>query len=352
VSRRLAFVVIACLALLLPARTWAQAALHDVFFDPSAQQVYFVAALSGLSSVLPATGSQHVLLRDGVLFQEADTGFARRIAPQSSTVLTWIQPASPTVRVQWVASANGRWLAWTVIQREGVALVSTVHVALHDGTEAKLITKVSSNDAAGAYPLAITDDGRTLFYSLQPAPDPNTYLAFPVATNVYRLDVATAQATQLPNEPLCPCAAGFSADGVQYVRLPLDADGNGFILRSRALPNGAEVVIPAVENFTHTQAGGVLVSADGARIVYASARGLRPGRSERYTLILADRARATQALLTDALVNGLRPLTFTADGNGVIAVGITVGGTYKLDFASRELRQVSAYNFMGQLTSG
>lgn len=339
-----------CLALVLPAPAKAQAPLYDVFLDPVAEQIYFVAALSGLSSVLPARGSQHVLLRDGVLFQEADTGFARRIAPNSSTVLTWIQPASPTVRVQWVASANGRWLAWTVIQREGLVLVSELHLALHDGTEAKLITKVFSNDAAGAYPLAVTDDGKTLFYSLQPAPDPTTYRAFPVATNVYRLDAASAQATQLPNEPLCPCAAGVSADGTHYVRLPLDADGNGFTVRLRVLPNGAEVIIPAVENFTHTQAGGVLVSDDGSRVVYASARGLRAGRSERYTVILADRARATQTLLTEALVNGVRPLAFTADGNGVILVGLTVGGTYKLDFGSREMRQVSAYNFMGQLT--
>jgi hypothetical protein len=322
--------------------------LYEVFLDPDAQQVYFVDALSGLSTVIRADGSQHVVVNNGVLFQEAETGFPRLIAPNSSTVLTWIQPASDAVNVQWIASPNGRRLAWSVIQQTSAGIITELHTARSDGTQAALITKLPSPDSLAATPLAVTDDGRVLFYTLQALPSPRLYLAFPVAADVFRLEVETGRAERLPNEPLCRCAAGFSPNGAYYARLTPEGDGSGFFLRLRTVGSPTETVFAPIDNLTHTQAGALLIAPDGSRVVYASARGLRPGRSERYALILADRTSGQQTLLTDALTVGVRPVAFTPGGEGVIAVGLTQAGTYKLTFKNRELRQVSAYSWLGQ----
>lgn len=326
-------------------------ALYDVFFDPAEQDLYFVDASTGLSSVSHVEGSQHLLLSTGVLFQEKGTGFARLVAPRSSTVLTWMQPATTDITVQWIASPDRKTLVWAVIQNSGGRLNTELHVGQVNGSDAKIVKRIDSAEDRAAYPLAITNDAQVLFYTLQPPPSPITYLVFPVAADVYRLDIASGQDDQLPDEPNCACPAGFSEDGQFYARFERDSDGSGFAVRLWSLPNEADTVIPVISDLLHTQAGDVLISDDGNRIVYASARGISAGRSERYAIILADRQRNTQSLLTEALTDGLRPLSFTPDGNSVILVGLAKGGTYKLNLASRTMLQVSAYNFLGQLAN-
>jgi hypothetical protein len=328
----------------------AQQAVYDVFFDPDEQTLYFVDASTGLSSVSQAEGSQHTLLSNGVIYQEASTGFARLVAPRTSTVLTWMQPATDNISVQWIASADGRYLVWTVVQGSGTNLSSDLHVAQANGDDAKVVKRIASAEGKAAYPLMITNDGQTLFYTLQAPPNPTSYIVFPVAADIHRLDLNSDEDERLPNEPSCACPAGFSANGQYYARFePNTGNSGGFAVRLWSLPNEADSVTPVIPNFVHTQAGNVLITNDGNRLVYASARGISAGRSERYTVILVDRQRNTQTLLTDALTDGLRPVSFTPDGNSVILVGLTKGGTYKLNLTTQAMLQVSAYNFMGQL---
>ena len=341
--------VLVLLGIGMPTVSHAQQTGYDVFFDPDGQTLYFVDASTGLSSVSQAEGSQHTLLNTGVLYQEASTGFPRLVAPRSSTVLTWMQPATDSISVQWIASPDGKRLVWTVVQSSGATMISDLHLAQVSGDDARVIKHIESADGSAAYPLLITNDGLTLFYTLQPPPSPITYLVFPVAADIHRLDLSSGEDERLPNEPNCACPAGFSADGQFYARLEPNTKGSGFAVRLWSLPNQSDSLIPVIPNFLHTQAGDVLISKDGNQMVYASARGVSAGRSERYAVILVDRQRNTQTLLTDALTDGLRPLNFTPDGKSVILVGMAKGGTYKLNLTTQARLQVSAYNFLGQL---
>ncbi|MFN8418843.1 MAG: hypothetical protein U0528_06330 [Anaerolineae bacterium] len=322
----------------------------DVFFDPQAQEAYFVEASTGLSLLASVAGSQHVLLPSGLLYQDAETGEARLLtASGNEQTLTWLATATATTTVRWVVSANQRWIGWVVAESGSGGTASALYTATTSGDNVQLAARIESAEGKIAYPLALSEDDDTLFYALQLPPNPDNYRVFFDALDVYALDVRSSQSEHLPNEPLCPCGVGFSADGRTVARLELEGDGSGFVVRVNDLVANTSEMIPAIDNFTHTQAGDVLVSDDGNLIFYASARGLRAGSSERYAMILVDRGRKTQTLLTGALIDGIRPVRFSEDGEAVIAVGLNSSGTYKLTLATGDLKQVSAYNWLGEL---
>lgn len=348
---RLLFVAL-CMCLLLPDSVGAQQTAYDVFFDPTGNGLYFVDARTGLSSVATVEGSQHTLLDTGVLFQDAFTGQPRLAAPDGQiTTLAWIAPATQGVVVRWVVSTDRNHIAWSEVQSDGTNVISLVYAARSDGGDRKQVLRFSSTRRLAALPVHLATDGRTLYYTRQLLPEPGAYDLFERAADLYALDVRTGESTHLPDEPLCECAVGFTADGRQYARLQTEDDGNGFLVRLRDQAVGKLTILNAVDDLLHTQAGYVVVSPNGNIVLYASARGTGSLRSERWTLTLADRDAGTQTLLTGALTDGIRPLTFALDGKSVILIGITKPGTWKMALADRRLRPISAYNYLGSLRS-
>jgi hypothetical protein len=260
--------------------TPAPVALYDVFLGtPKGGQpsLYFVDVRSGLSSPIAADGTQHTLLAQGVLFQERDSGVAKIAFPDGRIgTFAAIQPAGSGLSVNWVASSNRRWLAWSISRAEGGTLFSDLYISESDGGDRKQPLRMSSTRGLEALPLAVTDDGSKLFYTRQ-ARDPKAYRVFPVAAEIFQLGIADGELSALPGEPKCLCGAGFSGDGRFFLRLEATEDGRGFDARLWDLARKTDTLAPE-PRLTHTQAGHVLISRDGKLAVYTSARGTPPVR--------------------------------------------------------------------------
>ncbi len=351
--KRLLSLVILTLVLVAPVR--AQFAnSFDVFLNSSLSKgqpgLYFVDARTGLSTVVVTNGTRHTLIEDGVLFQENDTHAIKVAYPDGRIALhTAMQPPSPDAALNWVTSADHRRIAWSVSQRTSTSLLSDLYVAMSDGSDKKLALHTSSTKNVDTIPLAITDDGATVFYSRQVSEQKN-YQLFPVAGDVFKLDVASGQAAQLPAG--CACAVGFSPDGRRFARLEPSADQKGFGVRIWDLSIKGDIQIQP-SGIAHTQAGYLILSRDGSVAMYTSARGIAPAKGvppERYALMLVDLARRDQRLLTDPLVSSLRAVSFDPDNTAALVVGVDKDGTYKLSLKDGTLLQVSAYTFLGTIT--
>ncbi len=331
---------------------------YDVFLNSSISNgkpgLFFVDARTGLSSVVVTNGTRHTLLGNGVLFQELDTKAIKiaypdgRIEPYAA-----IQVDSADWDVNWVVSPDHMQIAWSVSHTEGASLLSDLFVATADGSKKnKLVLHASSTKGLDTIPLALTDDGNTLFYARQQKKDPNAYQLYTTATEVYSLDTTTGQPTQLPGSSGCDCAVGFSEDGRLLMRLE-SADGQqGFSARLWDLSIKVDTEIPA-SGLNYLQAGYLLLSHDGNLAIYSSARGVLPAKGvppEQYVLVLVDVARRQQRVLTDQLKSNLRPVAFERDNSTVLLVNTDKDGTYKLSLKDGTLLPDSAYTFLGTLT--
>ncbi|MCC7451071.1 MAG: hypothetical protein IT324_26895 [Anaerolineae bacterium] len=340
-----------------PAPTWGLNVSYDVFASANAVKgragLFFVDARTGLSSVVVTDGMQHTLLQRGVLYREPDTGVMKVAYPDGRIELhPAIQPTSAKAALNWITSPDRTRIAWTVSQVQGTTLVSDLFIAQADGSDKKLALHTSSTRNIDTVPLALTNDGATVFYARQAQPAASSYQLFDVATDVFQLDVASGKATQLPAESKCACAVGFSPDGRIFVRLEADTDKQGFGARAWDLSIKINTAVKA-PNIIHTQAGNVLVSRDGTLALYTSARGVPPAKGvppERYVIVLADFSRREQRVLTEPQVNNLRAVTFEADKSSALVVGVDKDGTYKLSLRDGSLLPVSAYTYLGTIT--
>jgi hypothetical protein len=334
----------------------AQGGSFDVFVNSAISKgkpgLYFVDARTGLSTVVVTNGTRHTLLEKGVLFQENDTGLIKIAYPDGRIELhSAMQPTGANQTINWVASANHSRIAWSVSQRTGTSLLSDLFVAESSGGDKKLVLHTSSTRNVDTLPLAVTDDGATVFYSRQDNTQ-KLYQLFPLPGDVFSLDVQSGKTTELPAKSPCVCAVGFSPDGRRFGRLEPSTDPKGFGVRLWDLSIQADTPIKA-PGIAHTQAGYLSIARDGSLAIYTSARGLPPARGvppERYALILVDVARHEQRLMTDPLVSNLRPVAFEPDNSAVLVVGVDKDGTYKLSVKDGTLLQVSAYTFLGTIS--
>jgi hypothetical protein len=354
ISRCLALGLLALLLTLTVRPSHAATSSYDVFVNSTLNKdgagLYFVDARTGLSTVVSTGGSRHTLLDSGVLYQEDDSGTIMVAYPDGrKAAYPAIQPPDPKATVNWVISPDRKRIAWAVSQLSETTLLSDLFVADIDGGGKKLALHTSSTKNIDTIPLALTNDGGTVFYSRQSSV-PRNYQLFPVAGDVFRLDVASGQATQLPDNAKCACAVGFTADGARFERL--EATAQGFAARLWDLAAKIDTPIGA-PGISHTQAGYLVLSRDGNMAMYTSARGVPPAKGvppERYALILIDVARREQRLMTPALVNKLRAVTFAPDNSAVLVVGADKDGTFKLSLQDGTLLQVSPYTFLGTIT--
>jgi hypothetical protein len=292
-----------------------------------------------------------------VLYQENETGVIKVVYADGRTELhPALQTGGPKTTLSWVTSPDHKRLAWSLSQLTGTTLISDLFVSDADGSNEKLVLHTSSTRGITTTPLALTNDGATLFYSRQVDPSTETrkeYRLFPPIGDAFQLDVASGKTTDLPNDTGCLCAVGFTQDGRQYARLEPTADKTGFDLRLWDLSIKINNAIPA-PNITHTQAGYVLLSRDGSLAVYTSARGVPPARNvppERYVIILVDVGRREQRIMNEPTVPKLRPVAFEPNNDAVLVVGVDTDGTYKLSLTDGTLLQVSAYTFLGTITN-
>lgn len=336
------------LILMMPVYTrQAPPNIYDVFVSGAVANarpsVYFVNALTGLSTIVITNGINHTLLGNDVIYLDKDTnkvGIAHRdgTAEQhpfidASDVLTW------------AVSQDRRWIAWAAGRNQNGSLITDLYAARDDGTGKQIILHTSSSKGIGVRPLAITNDGATVFYTRQ-YDDPKAYQPFPQASDVFRLNVNTGESAHLAGEPRCRCAASFGSDGQVFFRLENTLQGFAAHFIDLTLNADTRADPPAV---SYPQAGYALLSDKGNYAVYSMAKaGATKSVPDQYVLILADASQHKQTVILNASQNRLRPIVFGQ--NSLILVGVDKDGTYKLSLPDGTLTQVSNYNYLGTLT--
>lgn len=350
----------AVLSLLAAPSPTAAVSAFDVFLgvDRAGKiSLYFVDARTGLSVVVAAPGTRHTLLATGVIYQEDETGVIRLAHPAGrSDPYPLFQLAGPDTAVDWVVSANRLHLAYALSRREGTTVFSDLHIANADGSERKLALHTSSTQGLGALPLALSNDGATLFYTRRSDIfEPRA--ALPPVEQVLRLDIATGETTPLPNGTGCPCVVGFSPDGTKFGRLePAGGNqGGGFALRLWDLKLSLETRIETPRS-NFTQAGNLVFSEDGLLAAYTVSRNVTASRSEHALMWVDLRQRQQRPLSLAGEANisaNVRLIAgaFSRD-NTLLILGSTRPGTYKYSPANRALAQVSAFTFLGHIPPG
>ncbi len=337
-----------------PARA-QQAGPFDVFFNSSINKgksgLFFVNVRTGLSKVVVTNGTDHALLGDGVIFQEIGSGAIMMAYPDGRIEpYTLLQASGKNTNVNWIASSNGKRIAWAVSSTQDQSLLSDLYIAEADGSNKKLVLHTSSTKGIETFPLAITDDGRTIFYARQTR-ESGSYQLFAVASDVFNLNVASGQTTQLPGQSACTCAVGFSGTGRLYARLDPQASPGSFNVHLWDLSIKVDSIIKAPP-LAHRQAGNLLISPNGNLVAYISARGVPPAKGvppEAYAVIVADVARRQQDVIAAPIKVNLRPVAFAPDNSALMLVGVNGDGTYKLTFKDGNLQLVSAYSFLGTI---
>jgi hypothetical protein len=325
----------------------------DVFVgrDPESGEpsIFFVDALSGLSTVVNASsGQRFTLVGDYVLYQKANSGaIMRATANGMLEPHSFIQRAVDTRTVRWITSPDQQAIAWVRVTTGGD---SEAYVAWADGSDLRQLPIASPGPAFELVPVALTD-GMTAFYydAAHPADTPvNT--PFATFEQIVEYNITAEAFYELPDEPNCPCGAAFSADGRIFARLEADEGEGPFGLHVWDLPTDADISIPAA-NLPYRRAGDLLLNSTGTFAVYgvASDVGAENDAPEtRYALALVDIVAGQQYLVLEPGPERYRPVAFIDTDSALLLAGDE--GTYKFDLASGALQRVSNAVYLGTIT--
>jgi len=351
----LALVVIACGA--WPVTVRAQegtAARADVFvgIDPDTGEptVYFVDALSGLSTVVAApSGARFTLAGDYVIYEKLQTGAIMRA--RSDGILEphpFIRRGVDTASVAWVTSSDRQAIAWVTVSTGGV---SAAYAARADGSDLSQLPITTPTAPLALAPVDIRGDLERFVYDAAHASEAES--PFAVYDHLVAYDVRAATFADLPQEPNCPCGAAFSADGRIFARLEA-ADGRGpFALHVWDLPTNADFLIPAPD-LPYRLAGDLIVNDTGTLAAYGVAAQVEAEDGvleEQYALVLADTVAQQQYAVLSPGPDRYRPLAFIDGDDALLLAGLFDGGTYKLSLTTGELGLVSDKLYLGSVTT-
>jgi len=326
----------------------------DVFVgvDPDTGEptVYFVDALSGLSTVVAAPfGVGFTLVEDYVIYQKEPTGAVMRA--RADGILEphpFIRRGADTASVTWITSPDRRAIAWVMVSTSGT---SAVYVARADGSELSQLPITTPAPPLTLAPVALTNDLGRLVYDGAHAPEAGS--PFVVYDHLVAYDIPAAAFTDLPQEPNCPCGAAFSADGRIFARLEAP-DGRGpFALHVWNLPTNADFLIPAPD-LAYRLAGDLIVNDTGTLAAYGMATQVEAeagALEEQYALALVDTVAQQQYAVVSPGPARYRPLAFIDGDSALLLAGVSDGGTYKLSLATGELQPVSDKLYLGSVTA-
>jgi hypothetical protein len=259
-------------------------------------------------------------------------------------------------RIDWVATRDGKRLAWTQTNADGGGQLSTItQVAYASGEDQRVILADGPRpDGLRAMPVAFNSSHMRLYMDYQP--DGVTGLtAYPQYAGLFTLELNEDQPMPqfLPGEPGNFTGAGFGAG--YFLRLTLTSDLAAFNVRAYSLDSGLDWTIPALRLRGFTQAGDILVSPDGHYAVYALSQITRFGTPEQAiqtVFMLVDLTDMSQAELTDPITEFVRPAAWTEDDTAVIFTSPQRDGTWKISLNDQNLVKVAEATYLGVLDRG
>ena len=326
----------------------------DVFVeqapDSSTATIYFLDALSGLSTVVSVeNGENFTLVGDYVLYQKTHSGAimsANRdgiLSPHS-----FIRHEIDTESIWWVTSPDHAAIAWVRVTTAGQ---SEAYTAWADGRDLRQLPITTPQSPLVLFPVALNNSRTLFFYDVA---HPVTDTPYPAFEHIVTYDIANEMFSTPPSEPNCLCSAAISPDGRILARLETTqiepVESGPFALRVWDLPTNASFFIPAPD-LDYRFAGDLLLNTFGTFAVYSVATGVGAEAAifeEEYALVGVDVVAQQQRLLLDPGLVRYRPMTFIDDDNTLLLTD--TANTYKLDLMSGTLTRVSALRYLGTIT--
>ncbi len=264
--------------------------------------------------------------------------------------LSFANPPEGSSFYQLLPSANGDWLAWASVSREGDSL--TVHASAWDGHDAHRVAVIPVEPGTTVRLIRLTNDGQKVFYALQP-PQLADQTLFNARFDLYVLDTHSGVIAHLPGEPACGenlvCDAHISPDGAYLVRtLPPSSVAAPVVVTN--LVSGAVIarfepldVPPSV-----TYELGYPFFTPGGELVYTEAIG--PPDLAEYRLVWANVMTGEQRLIVNLGNDRHRPLGWT--GGGFVLLTTREPGyydTWQIDIRDGSIRRIAALLFLGHV---
>lgn len=332
-------------------RNWEVYVQRGIGTD-GADRLTFIDILLGERVTVEAFGERYTILGNTVLyFDYRNQRVMQATAAGTTLPHPFIRLENGATRVDWMVSPEARHVAWTLTYLEGEdALTTTTFVADANGTNRREVLQDGPRRAIRALPVAFNSDYTILYMDAQPD-GLGRFTAYPQYAGLFSLNLATSEVTSLPGEPGCFCGAGFGGDW--YLRLVLPEDLGGFDVQIQNLSSGTIQQLPAIRILNFTQAGGLLISPDGERAVYALAQVEGLGTQDQFVrtvFMLVDLVNMTQIDLNEPISQYLIPVAWTEDNTAILLVDPSQDGTWKypLDGDGRLIR-VAEGTFLGRL---
>lgn len=320
--------------------------------------IYFTNPISGLStpveiSAFPADVGvldTFSLSAEGVIFRRPIDGLVWIATSDGRLSQHPFIPQNPQnlAALDWVLSPDGRSIAWVEVFPTEDQWLSRLYLARVDGQNLIELPAPPASSLAPfrrARPLALSDDRARLYVDLAAPLEAERITAyFQTPEDIYLYE--SEAYTSLPSEPSCICAAGIAPNRGEWLRLT--STERGFDLHHWTIETEASALIPSIEP-TFAQAGDFLLGEDFA--LYSQAELLfTAGDNRAFALMLIDLNNGTQRILGEVSDQRLRALAFSPDGEGALVADYYGGATYKLDFATGNLRRVSEATWLGSLS--
>lgn len=343
------YLIIVLLLALIPVRARAQETipvLIDVFIEQDPQtgaaNIYFVDALSGLSTVISADGGQNfTLVGDYVLYQKNRSGAIMRAnADGIVEPHPFITRTANTQMIRWVTSPDARAVGWIQLGNDGMY---TAYVAWADGSDLRQIPVEQPVQPMRLEPVALSN-GRTLFFydSAHPAESTAPFIHY---QHIRAFNLINNQTTIIPGEPNCLCGAAITPEGRTLARMEAASATGPFDLHLWDLPAAADLLINA-PGLRYPLAGDLVLSSTGTIAAYSASD---PSTGQ-YALILVDTITRQQIMMLDPGPTLYRPRSFIDQDSALLLTGGPTNETYKFSLLTGEIQRVSARTYLGTIS--
>lgn len=325
----------------------------DVFLERGAatDTLIFVDVLTGETQRITTQGARYTRLRNGVIYYDASQRTVLYAQPDNAQPIEhpYIHMDDTARRIDWATSDDNRLIAWTLTYGPPEAITTVTRVLTSDGTGPHEILSDGPQTGVRVLPIAFSEDGQSLYVDMYPD-GLERYVAYSQYAGLHRLDIETGELTPLPDEPGCFCGAGIRGDA--FVRLSLNSDPSGFDVRYYNLSSDRAATIAAQQFNNFTQAGDVLLTADGQLAVYALSDVADFGtqqQSIRTVFMLVDLRTMTQRPLTEPITTYVHPLQWTEDNSAILFTSVQNNGTWKISLDTGLLQKVAEATFLGSI---
>ncbi|MCY4464562.1 MAG: hypothetical protein OXE46_03395 [Chloroflexi bacterium] len=334
-----------------PAQHWDVFLQRDPLHADSAT-LSFINLLSGEAIEVEAKGSQFTISTIGVVYLDSEDE-AVKLAQTDGRIRKhpFIDFAPGDHRIDWVVSADGARIAWTIArQLDDESLTSTTWLADGDGDNLRELLVDRPRAGIRLLPVAFRPQSEQLIMEVRATKgvEAGPYM---LRTGLFVLDFAADEVVsrQLPAEQDCYCAFGVGAD----VMLRLAQTGaGGFAAEVFALESDQSGVVEALPVADYLYAGNLIVSRDGSIAMYSMSQvDDEAGADSEFRTVLAriDLIAARQEIISRPIPALVRPIAFSEGNSALLFTTASENGTWKLWMVDQTISKVADGVYLGRM---